>query len=348
MKRKACKDLSLLEAAKEDQLVHTAAEAKAAAGSYHQKLKQGCYSELARCTRETGISDRLDAQVEEELAILQLAAAELHEAHRATVEMADELRARRSDTQRAVVRRWYQLNPPANSIIDRQEQEKKHFASGMSFYKLALVFVIGSFAGVVVETLWCLLRHGYIESRNGVVWGPFSPLYGLGAVALTLALYRFRNRGKWLSFAGGFIVGSVIEYVCSWWQEWAFGSKSWDYSHMPFNINGRVCLLYSLFWGVLGVMWIKDIYPRMSKWIIRLPQRCGVVLTWALTVFMIVNCAVSGLAVLRWSERVQGLPAVNAYEVFMDVHFPDERMEAIWANMDFGVEDAEAQGEDLP
>lgn len=348
MKKKTTIDLHQYEGTPAETLIHAAAEAKDAAEKNCRRLADSCYQELAQCTKDTGIPEALGRQVELELDALQQASAELEMAHRATLQMADELRARRNDTQKAVVRKWYQLNPPANSIIDRQEREKAHFAAGMSFYKLALVFIIGSFAGVVVETLWCLLRHGYIESRNGVLWGPFSPLYGLGAVALTLALYRFRNRGKWLSFVGGFVVGTVVEYVCSWWQEWAFGSKSWDYSAMPFNLNGRVCLLYSLFWGVLGVLWIKDIYPRMSKWIIRLPHRPGIVLTWVLTVFMIVNCAVSGLAVLRWSERVQGLPPENAYEVFMDRHFPDDRMEAVWANMDFGVEDAEPQGEDIP
>lgn len=348
MKRKPDQNLLLNDETSAEPLVEAAFRAKIAAEEKRQSLSAGCFHDLSECTSSSGIPHRLDAQIEQELHALRSAATELESAHRAVANMADELQARRRDTRQAVVRRWYQPNPPANSMIDRQEQNKRHFAAGMSFYKLALVFIIGSFVGVVVETLWCLLRHGYFESRNGVLWGPFSPLYGLGAVVLTLTLYRFRNRGKWLSFVGGFIVGTVVEYVCSWWQEWAFGSKSWDYSAMPFNINGRVCLLYSIFWGVLGVLWIKDLYPRMSKWILRLPHKPGVVLTWILTIFMIINCAVSGLAVLRWSERVQGFQAENSYETFMDAHFPDERMESIWANMDFGVEDAETQVEDLP
>lgn len=325
------------------------AAAQAALNSVDQRreeLQCGCYEALSRCTASTGIPDELSQQVKAEVDALRRASYTLETAHKAASQLADELNARCEDTRKAVVRKWYRLNPPANSIIDRQEAEKRHFAAGLSFYKLALVFVIGSFAGVVVETLWCLLRHGYFESRNGLLWGPFSPLYGLGAAALSIALYRFRNRGKWLSFAGGFIIGTVVEYVCSWWQEWAFGSRSWDYSSMPFNLNGRVCLLYSVFWGMLGVLWIKDIYPRMSKWILKLPQKPGVIITWCLTVFMAINCAVSGLAVLRWSDRVHGIEPRNAYEVFMDRQFPDARMESIWANMDFGLEDHTTGGED--
>lgn len=323
-----------------------ASAARDAVTEHRLHLENGCYQELAQCAASTGVPEELNSRIDEELRALHQAEADLDAAHRELRAMADELTARRHDTCKAFDPRRFRPHPPANSIIDRQEQEKQHFAAGMSLYKLALVFIIGSFAGVVVETLWCLLRHGYYESRNGLLWGPFSPLYGLGAVALTLALFRWRNRGAWLSFLGGVVIGTVVEYVCSWWQEWAFGSTSWDYSHMPFNINGRVCLLYSLFWGFLGVMWMKDLYPRISRWILRLPQRSGVLITRALIVFMAVNCAVSGLAVLRWSERVQGIEAQNAYEAFMDEHFPDARMESIWANMDFGAAQEAPEGEE--
>lgn len=331
---------------KPDQTLTTASQDMLRLVKAHQaQLHDSCYEELARCTRESGIPEELKTRSRRTLDELREASSNLDTAQKQTAAMADELHARLHDTDKAVNRRWYRLNPPANGNIDLQEEEKAHFTGHMNLYKLALVFIIGSFAGVMIELLWCLLRHGYIESRNGVVWGPFSPLYGLGAAALSLALYRYRNRGPWLSFLGGFVIGSVVEYACSWFQETAFGSRSWDYSNMPFNINGRICLLYSLFWGILGVFWIKDIYPRMSKWILKLPDRPGRLLTWALTIFMVVNCLVSGLAVLRWSERLQGHAADNAYEVFMDAHFPDERMSGIYANMDFGSSIQPTEGE---
>ena len=128
-----------------------------------------------------------------------------------------------------------------------------------------MICIAGSFAGVVVEILWCLFRNGYIESRSGLVYGPFNPVYGIGAVVMTLALYRYRNRSSSISFFGGAVVGSVIEYLLSWGQETLFGSTSWDYSRMPFNLDGRICLLYSLFWGILGVLWIKSLYPRVAQ-----------------------------------------------------------------------------------
>ena len=183
--------------------------------------------------------------------------------------------------------------------------------------------------------MWCLIRNGYLESRSGLVYGPFNLLYGAGAVALTVCLYRFRNRSGWISFLGGMLVGTVVEYLCSWGQEALFGSRSWDYSAMPFNLNGRVCLLYSVFWGVLGVFWIKDLYPRMAQLILKIPNKIGKILTVAVTVFLIFNSVVSLLAVDRWSERVAGQAPSNSLEELLDERFPNERMESIYANMDF-------------
>ena len=250
--------------------------------------------------------------------------------------VSDELSARCRDIQQQRKKRKFIATAPANSTIDLEENQCNHFARGMGIYKLLLVCFIGSFAGVVVELLWCLIRHGYLESRSGLVYGPFNLLYGAGAVVLTVCLYRFRNRSGWISFLGGMIVGTVVEYVCSWGQEMIFGSRSWDYSAMPFNINGRVCLLYSVFWGFLGLFWIKDLYPRMAKWILKIPNKPGKIITVVLTVFLAWNSVVSLVAVHRWTERLQNQPASNAVEQLLDERFPNERLERIYANMEFG------------
>ncbi|MDO4555592.1 MAG: putative ABC transporter permease [Lachnospiraceae bacterium] len=252
-----------------------------------------------------------------------------------TYTVSDELSARSKDLHTQQKKYKIIAPPPANAFVDAEEHSSRHFSEGLSIYKLLLVCFIGSFLGVVVELLWCLFTHGYLESRSGVVYGPFNPLYGAGAVVLTLCLYDLRNRSSWLSFLNGMVVGSVVEYACSWAQETAFGSRSWDYSHMPFNLNGRICLLYSIFWGILGVLWIKKVYPRMAELILKIPNHSGKILTWALTLFFVFNCVMSLAAVFRWSERASNLEPSNSFEVFLDERFPDERLEKIYANMEF-------------
>ena len=323
------------EQAAQASLSRAAAELTEAVDGLEKELEQ-TYQEIAQSAGGADEREGLERTVQASLDCLRRNKSSIFSTYQRTSAMEDELRARYQDMKRSRERKWYRLNPPANSTIDLQEKQQNHFARGLNGYKLMLICFVGSFLGVVIETLWCLLRHGYIESRAGLVYGPFNLLYGAGAVVLALALYRFRNRGRWLSFLGGMLVGSVVEYVCSWGQEALFGSRSWDYSAMPFNLNGRICLLYSYFWGVLGVLWIKDVYPRMAKWILKVPHHPGKIITWCCTIFLAFNAVISLVTVYRWSERVQDVPAENGFWEMIDQRFPDERMERIYANMEFG------------
>ncbi len=215
---------------------------------------------------------------------------------------------------------------------DRKENNGS-FAHDMNFYQLFWIFFIGCFLGVVIETLWCLLTRHHYESRTGLIYGPFNLVYGFGALFMTLGLSWLRKkRDSWI-FLGGVIIGSVFEYLCSWIQEELFGTVSWQYDKMPFNLNGRINLLYSLFWGVLALVWVKGLYPLMCRGISRIPNRIGKPLTWVLLVFMIVNSAISGLAVARMSARQQGAAASSSIAEFLDRHYPDERLEKIYPNM---------------
>ena len=137
-----------------------------------------------------------------------------------------------------------------------------------------------------------LIACGASELLSALLSLLMRPLFGLsgaGAAALSVVLYKFRNRGSWLSMLGGMVVGSAVEYAFSWVQELLWGSRSWDYSHLPFNINGRICLLYSFFWGLLGIFWIKKLYPICSKWILKIPNRVGKILTWIILAFFILT-----------------------------------------------------------
>lgn len=281
------------------------------------------------------LEEERDAEALGKAQSLKRASQNLRRASKQLYAVQDELSGRVQDVRKQR-RKNKLIAAPANAAIDQQEERLDHFARGLNGYKLLLICFIGSFFGVVIELIWCLLKNGYLESRSGLVYGPFNLLYGAGAVLLTVCLYKFRNRGAWLSFLGGIVVGSVLEYVCSWGQEFVFGSRSWDYSNMPFNINGRICLLYSVFWGFLGVLWIKNLYPRMVKWILKIPNKAGKVLTWCTLVFFIINIAMSGIALTRWSQRINNVPAANAFWETIDERFPDERMERIYANMEFG------------
>lgn len=305
-------------------LIHTAEKTEQEMNAY--------YSEMVDES-----SDISDEDVEARTEALRNVSSNLAKASLVSINLEDEVRSRWHDVQNSKKGKLI-ARAPANATIDYQEKETAHFAQGTNFYKLALVFIIGSFVGVVIELIWCLLRNGYIESRSGLVYGPFNLLYGVGAFALTVSLYNLRNHSRWLSFFGGLIIGSVIEYACSFGQELLFGSRSWDYSDMPFNINGRICLLYSIFWGFLGMLWIKNLYPRLAAIILKIPDKIGKIVTWVMVVFLVFDAAVSLIAVERWVQRREGIPASNGFLEFIDERFDDDRMKKIYANMVFGDE----------
>lgn len=201
-----------------------------------------------------------------------------------------------------------------------------------TFYKYVYMFLICCVVGFAVETLWCLLKNGYIESRKSLVYGPLSVAYGMGGVLLTAALSKFRDSSLWKVFLISFAVGTIAEYICSLGQEIVFGSVAWDYSHLPLNINGRVCLLYSLFWGILGTTWVKLIMPLTDKLIAFIPMKLSGILVWTFIAFFIFDAGLSAVAALRWNERKEGLEPSSRMEVFLDKHFPDDRMKSIYAN----------------
>ncbi|MBQ8783500.1 MAG: putative ABC transporter permease [Clostridia bacterium] len=201
-----------------------------------------------------------------------------------------------------------------------------------TFYKYVYIFAICCVVGFSVETLWCFIRHGYIESRKSLVYGPLSVAYGMGGVLLTAVLSKFSQAPMWKVFVIAFLVGTVAEYICSLGQEIVFGSVAWDYSHLPLNINGRVCLLYSIFWGVLGVGWVKLILPLSDKLMNIMPTTLNHILVWAFVIFFIFDAGLSAAAALRMNERKENKPPSNRIEVYLDEHFDDERMRKIYAN----------------
>ena len=315
------------------------------------------YMELRRQMDVLAADERMDdaqkaafyAEIRDELVLLRKRRDLMAKKLQAFNELIDEVETRLKETEQYDRRKKKKVRilPPAptNAQIDYREKQEAHFAQGMTFYKLFWVFFIGCFAGVVLETIYCLIQRGHYESRVGLIYGPFNLVYGIGALCLSGALYQFRNRGRVFSFVGGFVVGSVVEYACSWFQEVCFGSTSWDYSNMPYNLNGRICLLYSIFWGILGIFWIKDIYPRMAKWILKIPNKVGKPLTGVLLVFMVFNSVMTLFTSLRWTARREGIEPRNAFEAYLDEHYPDERMQKIFANAEF-TEDREARMQD--
>lgn len=227
--------------------------------------------------------------------------------------------------------RMFKAHPSiGNEELTRSKPEV--FAQGCSFYKLTSLFFIGAFLGDITETIFCRITAGVWMSRSSVVWGPFSIVWGLAIVLATMFLYNYISKPDSFIFIFGTVLGGAYEYVCSVFTELVFGKVFWDYSKIPFNLGGRINLLYCFFWGIAAVVWLKLAYPLLSDYIEKIPMKIGKIISWVLIVFMLVNMCVSAMALTRYSAREQGQPAQTGWEKAMDEHFDDERMERIYPN----------------
>ena len=163
----------------------------------------------------------------------------------------------------------------------------------LSLADLLWLFVIGAFLGDVVETIFCRITAGVWMSRSSLVWGPFSIVWGLAIALVTQVLYKYKDRSAFWLFGMGTLLGGAYEYLCSVFTELVFGKVFWDYSEIPFNLGGRINLLYCFFWGIAAVVWFKLLYPRLSDWMEKIPMKPGKIITWALILFMCCNFVMS-------------------------------------------------------
>lgn len=207
------------------------------------------------------------------------------------------------------------------------------FAGGMCAYKLMWLVLAGSVLGCVLEMCWYRRLRGKWMSRKGVIYGPLSPIYGVAAAGFAYLLYPLR-RGKLLFlFVTGAVMGSCFEYACGYLQEKVLGTKSWDYSKKKFQLHGRICLEFAFYWGIAAAALMRFLYPVLSRMVEAVSLRRGPILVGGLFLLFLADCAVSGAACIRQRLRREGKRAVWAVERFLDKHYPDERLAAVFTEI---------------
>ena len=188
--------------------------------------------------------------------------------------------------------------------INEKEKNKQFKILGFTITRLLAYFVLYSVLGFLIETTFGLITKGVIESRKSFLYGPFCGIYGLGAVIMILGLQRFKKNNYTLFF-GGFFIGSVVEYVISLIGEIIFHIKWWDYSHAILNINGRICLVFSIFWGILAIYLMKHIHPKIDKFLNKFRPSYIKIITIVLFVFMMLDMLVTGFALKMFFTRLE-------------------------------------------
>ena len=221
----------------------------------------------------------------------------------------------------------------------------------LNYFNLFWVFFVCSVLGLILEEVWhmVVVDPGVYQDRAGMLFGPFSPIYGFGAVLMTMALNRFYKKNPLIIFLVSALIGGAFEVFVGWFMQTSFGVVSWSYSHirlfgMPDPIavltGGRTCTPFACMWGLGGLIWIKVLLPRLLKLINMIPWKRRYSATVILTAVMLIDGVMTLQSLDYWYQRVNGTVRNIPVAQFYDKHFDNEYMENRFQSMTMSPKDA--------
>lgn len=220
----------------------------------------------------------------------------------------------------------------------------------VNIHQVLWYFTIFSVIGLIIETIYCFITTGVLESRKGLIWGPFCPVYGVGATFLIILLNKFKNNKIKLFIYGG-IIGDTIEYIMSYVLESIYSTRFWDYSYTQFHLNGRICLVYTIFWAVLSVVLILYVKPLIDKCINSINFKYRGIVEKTLIIFLTLDVISTIWAISSYKKRAMNIYYKNEikndntifYKIeknifsnekmvntFPNIRFLNEKKEEIW------------------
>lgn len=220
--------------------------------------------------------------------------------------------------------------------------ETKKNENKVNVHQLFWYFLIFSILGIFIETIYCFATTGVLESRKGLIWGPFCPVYGVSAAVLIFFLAPYKDKKILPLFFYGFIAGSVAEYLLSYGLEMIYGIRFWDYSYTGQDINGRICLQYSIYWGILSVVLVKFIKPILDKGISKIKPSIRNKIEIGMFIFFIIDCIFTVWGIQTYENRVlkEKQEEPNSPNIFIQLkynieenYFTNERMSKTFPNL---------------
>ena len=166
----------------------------------------------------------------------------------------------------------------------------------LKIQNLLIYYFICSILGWIMEVLYAYTVFGTFVDR-GFLYGPMCPIYGWGEVAMVLVTEKIRKKkvNTLEIFLIVTAIFTILEYLTSLVLELIFNLRWWDYSNYFLNINGRVCLIFSIFFGFIGIVFVKKIYPRIQRLIKNIRKKISVKMLWVILISLIVLSNVDGI-----------------------------------------------------
>ncbi|WP_195986422.1 putative ABC transporter permease [Clostridium sp. D53t1_180928_C8] len=156
-----------------------------------------------------------------------------------------------------------------------------------TIHQWLLLFYFYCFIGWIWESVYVSLgKHKWVN--RGFLKGPFLPIYGYGAVVVLLSTLTV-EKNLILVFIIGMIAATILEYITGAVMEKIFHIRYWDYTDKPFNVNGHICLLSTLAWGLFSILLVRFVNPPIENWIIGIPEEISEISAYIITVFITID-----------------------------------------------------------
>lgn len=218
-------------------------------------------------------------------------------------------------------------------IKNAYPETKQKVDTKLTLTNLVAIFIIAGVIGDLVEVVFCRFSMGKWMSRSGFAFGQFSMVWGFALVFGTIALYRYKETKWWKILVIGSVFGGAFEYLCSMITEYFFDQIYWDYSHLPLNVNGRICILFCIFWGIAFLVYIKILFPLIMKLLNSISSKKLVIICSSIMVFLVIDLFVTNRIQQRFYKRQEGIRAENIIQEKIDKYFPDEWIVNRWNNL---------------
>lgn len=227
-----------------------------------------------------------------------------------------------------------------NTEIDTDKKEKNN----LKIHNNLWYFIIFSLLGLIFEFILYLIMNKTVGAR-GVYLGPLCFIYGITALIMIKLLEPLNHTRAKLLIVSILLV-SMIQYIVSFILECSYGAKLWDYSGITANLNGRVCLLYSIIAGLIMAIFIKSIKKHTDKIIDKFKGKPAKIIDIILIVILIIEILFTIWGFIVYSrnakETLNGRNYIsnnNIVEKFENNVFTNERMGKIFPNMRITTED---------
>jgi len=191
---------------------------------------------------------------------------------------------------------------------------------GMTIYQILWYFMIYSLIGWVIEVSYHAITLGKVVNR-GFLNGPICPVYGSGVILVLVMLYltgiitgintNVDEVNPLLLFVIGIIFATLIEFVAGFLLDKLFHARWWDYSDRKFNVNGYICLEFSIIWGLAIAFVLRVVQPTFEGLVNLIPYMLGIILLILIYVTFVADIVITVLTVLKLNKELEKMEDIR-------------------------------------